>query len=223
MYDESITLHSSGDSVMAASTLFHGDFSIGALVTNPNMSLWEPVTEKMPKNSKTVLYKRQYDKALGVKLADNHGNVGATAYVMPDIEDVVVIENDYFPRKVIVTFSDGTTEKATVDNYDIFAIDQGISVCVAKKLLSNIVGSEHGSSVYNKIIDRGLKVLRNKTKERETKKHHEAMLKEKREKLIEKKRQKRIKRENAEREKQIEIQKEAYLRAMREYNTRSAY
>lgn len=82
--------------------------------------------------------------------------------------------------------------------------------------------ASNGSSLYNKIINRGVKVYKRSVKMAEKKAAEESAKKEKYKKLVAKKQAKRMKREAAEREHQIEIQKEAYLRAMHEFHTRSA-
>lgn len=136
------------------------------------------------------------------------GFASKTVAIMPDIIDVHISEN----KVVIVTFADGTTEKALLSKNDVFSLEQGISICITKKILQDKCGA--GSSMYNKIIKRALNVI--KSKEAKSK----AILEEKkkREQAEHKAREKRAKQEKAKRERQIEIQKEAYLRAMREYN-----
>lgn len=130
-------------------------------------------------------------------------------YVMPDIIDVSVV-ND---RVVFVTFTDGTKERAVLTADDQFSLEQGISICVTKKLLS-MKTDNNGSSVYNKIIKEGLKVVEDKKKKAEAEKQ-EKQVKNNRIKKLE---AKKARKANAAREAQIEIQKEAYLRAMREFN-----
>lgn len=178
--------------------------------------------EKMPNKAKTVLHTNNSNDLLCVKIADDNGNVARDTLIMRDISDVSVIENNGEKKVVIVYFTDGTKEKAVLCDDDTFTLEQGISVCIAKKLLSNKLGSKYGSSIYNKIIDRAVKIYNKSQKEAQKKESEEAAKKEKYRKLIAKKQAKRVKRMEEERERQIEIQKEAYLRAMRECNTRSA-
>ena len=75
-------------------------------------------------------------------------------YIMPDIADVRVYDNT-----VVVIFADKTKTSAVLDSVDTFTVEQGISVCVTKKLLG-----EEGSSIYNKLINRGLKVIKKNKK-----------------------------------------------------------
>lgn len=144
-----------------------------------------------------------------------NGFVSKTVSVMPDIVNVRIGGNEV-NKVVFVDFADRTTEKAILSEDDIFSLEQGISICITKKLLND--KCDAGGSMYNKIIQRALKVFNAKTKEdiaKATKKENEE---KKFAKIKAKKEARRIKREEAEREHQIEIQKEAYLRAMREYN-----
>lgn len=93
---------------------------------------------------------RMYETLTGVHILTQDGKVKT---VMPAIVKVKPINN----RVVIVEFADGTQEKAVLAKEDTFSLEQGISICITKKLLSNIVGSSNGSSVYNKLIDYALK------------------------------------------------------------------
>ena len=177
--------------------------------------------EKMPNKAKTVLHAKNNDW-LYVKIADENGNVASDKWIMRDITDVSIIESNGEKKVVVVSFTDGKKEKAVLCDDDTFTLEQGISVCIAKRLLSDKVGTKYGSSIYNKIIDRAVKIYTKAQREEQKKIAEESARKEKYKKLVAKKQAKRMKREAAERENQIEIQKEAYLRAMHEFHTRSA-
>lgn len=133
--------------------------------------------------------------------------------LMSAIEDVQFL-ND---RVIMVKFSDGTTEKAVLDESDTFSVEQGIAICLTKKLLSTLTRS-NGGSVYNKLVEYGVKTYE------AIEAHKAKVAKEKTEKAAKAKRdaekaQRKKERKAAEqREADIEIQKEAYLRAMRELN-----
>lgn len=78
--------------------------------------------------------------------------------IMPDIKDVKVIPNNDTPKVVMVYFADGTVEKAVLDSSDTYSLEQGISICITKKVLGGgYAGS--GSSIYNKVIARAMKVM----------------------------------------------------------------
>ena len=121
--------------------------------------------------------------------------------LIPDIKDVTVHQN----RIVIVEFVDGTTEKAVLHPSDQFSVEQGISICITKRLVG-------GSSIYNKLIDRAVKVMINNDAER-TKK---AKAEDERKEYNKRRNERKARRKSERREEQIELQKEAYVRALRE-------
>lgn len=119
--------------------------------------------------------------------------------IMPDIKDVIVYDNT-----VLVTFADGTKTVAVLDDEDAFNLEQGISICITKKLLG-----QDGSSVYNKLIKRALKVKKQNEKavEQAEKAKKEAR---KRQEIA---RIRHEKKQLKKREKEIETYKEAIIRA----------
>lgn len=170
----------------------------------------------VPDGAKTIL--RVYN---GNIVADvcNDNKVTRSNVLMPDIVDVSIVEANGVKKVVFVKFADGTVQKSVLSDDDTFSLEQGISICVTKKLFDMRTGN--GSSLYNKIISRGLKVYGNTQKEKAKQLADAAEKKAKADKIVAKKRAKRLKREATAREAQIEIQKEAYLRAMRENNSTS--
>lgn len=138
------------------------------------------------------------------------GSFGQTREVIPRITDV----KTYDDKVVKVLFADGTYEKAVLSENDTFSLEQGVSICLTKKLLSKIVGSDFSGSVYNKIVDYALGVYGDKVKAakeaKEKAEKEKAAAKEKAEKI----KAIRAKRKAQLREEQIEIQAEAYRRAM---------
>lgn len=133
--------------------------------------------------------------------------------LMSAIEDVQVL-ND---RVIMVKFSDGTTEKAVLDESDTFSVEQGIAICLTKKLLSTLTRG-NGGSVYNKLVEYGVKTYETieARKAEVVKENAEKAAKAKR--TAEKAQRKKERKAAEQREADIEIQKEAYLRAMRELN-----
>lgn len=134
-----------------------------------------------------------------------------TDAVIPEIEDVQSI-ND---KVVIVKFADGTSEKAVLSENDTFSLEQGVSICITKKILNKVLKGASGTSAYNKLVNYGLKVYDKKQKEIK-----EAIVAKKAEKDAEQKKIDRIRKKRAKhkaklREEQIEIQAEAYRRAMK--------
>lgn len=131
------------------------------------------------------------------------GKLLSTKVIMSDIRDIQVYNN-----VVVMTFADGTKTKAVLDSEDVFNIEQGLSICIIKKLLG-----EEGHSIYNKLIRYALKVMKRKKVETEKAKQKHEELKRKAALAQAKHERKKCKKK----EEQIEIQKEAYLRAMKEY------
>ena len=124
-----------------------------------------------------------------------------TRTLMPDIADVEVVQ-----RTVIVRFMDGTRTKATLDTEDAFSLEQGISICLTKKLLG-----KDGSSIYNKLIERALKIKKKNEDARFKAKLEEEEVKRRKAKY----QAQREKRKQRRREEAIAIQAEAYARALR--------
>lgn len=191
-----------------------------SICTNRGLGFVQPIASSIIDD----MAKKAVDFANGAKnvVRFSDGNVIVTypdtsnciriTSVMPNIIDVKTISN-----VVIVSFADGTSEKAVLSPDDVYSLEYGISICVTKKLFSDKFDG-NGSSIYNKIVHHGMKVYENNRKQAEKNTREAQRIKEKVEKLAKKKSEKKAKREAAERERLVEIQKEAYLRAMREFN-----
>lgn len=149
---------------------------------------------------KTMLTRDDHDGKLVAKFYKD-GFLQSTKKLIPDIKDVRIYNN----CAIVVEFMDGTTEKAVVHQCDEFSVEQGISICITKKLVG-------GSSIYNKLIDRAIKVMLKNDGE----KTERAIAEEKRKEHKKRKDEKRARREAARREKNINEQKEAYIRAWKE-------
>lgn len=181
-------------------------------------SLSAPTT--MSKETNTYLY--TYNKFLWgsdatrktIRIATyRDGYIRNDVELMSAIEDVQVL-ND---KVVMVKFTDGITEKAVINKDDTFSVEQGIAICLTKKLLSTLTGG-NGSSVYNKLIEHGVKTYNaiEAQKAETAKKNTENAVNAKH--YAEREKRKKERRAAKQREADIEIQKEAYLRAMRELN-----
>lgn len=120
--------------------------------------------------------------------------------VMPDIKNIRV-----HGKTVMVYFADNTHTVAVLNSGDEFSLEQGISICITKKLLG-----KDGGSIYNKLIRRALKVMdQNEKAERDAAEKKEAA-KNRKQAAADKRDKKKAKK----REEQIEIQKEAFVRAL---------
>ena len=58
------------------------------------------------------------------------GYYEAETFAMSDIKGV-----KEYDGAVVVTFADGTKTKAVLDDEDFYSLEQGISICITKKLL----------------------------------------------------------------------------------------
>lgn len=176
--------------------------------------------QKMPKETKSYVYT---DKEKLKVSKYECGDRIADLTIMPEIKNIKIFDG----KAIAVTFSDGETEKASIKGDDVFTIEQGLSICITKKLLDMICFG-NGSSIYNKVIDYACKFYATQEINRKEKEAKEECIKNKAQKRVIKEEKRRAKRqaeqeaaEAARREEEIEIQKEAYLRAMREFNNTS--
>lgn len=130
--------------------------------------------------------------------------------LLPDISDVKVISK----KVVVVKFADNTEEKAVLDSADTYSLEQGISICITKKLLGR--NTPFGGSLYNKIIKRAMDVMEENEKAAKFVAEQEKAANAKAEKVAAKKKAHAMKIAALKKEDEIEMHKEAYLRAMRE-------
>ena len=137
-------------------------FDIGKFFNSP---------ETMPVETKSFVY-----SAIGYIRAAiyENGRRIDDKYIMPDIIDVSVMGD----KVVSVTFADGTREKAVLAADDKFSFEQGVSICITKKMLS-MQTNGNGSSAYNKLINHCLKLYENNRKAEEKAKADEQAAKEK--------------------------------------------
>ena len=140
-------------------------------------------------------------------------SIKASNTIVPDIESIEVIKD----RVIKVHFSDNTVEKAVLKGEDVYSYEYGVTICLMKKILSNMTGG-NGGSVYNKLVTYAIDqekaraewVAEQKQKEKEAKaaaKAYEDRIKAS-----------RIRADQRDKEREIEIHKEAYLRAMKEFS-----
>lgn len=172
------------------------------------------VPMNMPKEALTYLYEKLGDLKVGVY---RNGKLVKIHQIIPAVKDVKVIGDSV----VIMYFADGTTEKAVLNKEDTFSLEQGISICLTKKMLS-MISEDSGSSVYNKLVEHCLNVYKNNRQAEQDETQKKIADKEAAKKFKEKLDRKKARKAAEKREAQIEIQKEAYLRAMKEYNGTSA-
>lgn len=77
---------------------------------------------------------------------------GRWTEIMPAIKDVKIVKD----KVVIVFFVDGTQEKAVCAEGDTFSVENGISICLMKKLLNDMCGCS-GAGIYNNLVRHAMK------------------------------------------------------------------
>lgn len=85
----------------------------------------------------------------------------------------------YNNKVVVVKFDDGTDEKATCCENDVFDLERGVEVCIMKHIM--------GTKEYNKVIKDAMKQIGAVDKAKKEKKQQEEMLAKKRENARKKK------------------------------------
>lgn len=95
--------------------------------------------------------------------------------VDPEVADVSTV-ND---KVTIVTFTDGTQEKAICREGDTFSIETGVTICIMKRMLWLMFeefGNKSGTNLYNNMLREALKkkdafkIEKEKAKEKEKRK-----------------------------------------------------
>lgn len=131
---------------------------------HPHYYLKSPTT--MPKETNTYLYvneqavygsdvPRKSVRVATYKDSNRRGDVE----LMSAIEDVQVLNN----RVIMVKFADGTTEKAVLDESDTFSIEQGIAICMTKKLLTTLTRGNGGSVRSTVILTQMKPIMKHKS------------------------------------------------------------
>ena len=140
-------------------------------------------------------------------------------YIMPEISDVRHIINKDDVIGVEIKFADNTKQKAICSPNDTFNLEQGISICLFKKILedglitSNPLCKGRGTSIYNKLVNHAIKVMEKRIKAEEKAKKEEAEKKEKEQRFIEKKRRAEERKAKRESEQRINEMAEAIRRS----------
>lgn len=90
--------------------------------------------------------------------------VSPVKYALP-ICDVKVYPDEKTgeDKVVVVSFFDGTQERAVCDEQDTFSLEQGITICLMKYILSAITGG-NGTREYGKAIRSAIKLYHNNRK-----------------------------------------------------------
>ena len=119
------------------------------------------------------------------------------------IVDYKIINNTV----VIVTFSDGTTEKAVCDENDTFDFEKAIEICVCKKKFG-------GTKEYNNAIKKALKQVHSIDDKKKKEAEEQERIAHRKARYAERQAKKKAKR----RQEQVNIQSEAFFKAMVMYD-----
>ncbi len=138
---------------------------------------------------------------VGYKLED--GTVVQNKKIMPDIVNVQN-PND---TTVFVEFADGTKEVAHCNEGDVFSLETGVLICIAKKMFSEF---GKGSNIYNKVIKYAMTKLDAKKKAKVEEKKKEKEDKE----LAHRTKQAKRNFENRRRRARIDEMTEAFMNAL---------
>jgi len=132
--------------------------------------------------------------------------------IMSDIKSIKVYNDKHGNQKsMTMAFNNGVSVTASVDDMDVFSMDQGITICLLKYML-NRASEGCETSIYNKLVKHANRVYENGVREEEAAKEEAKRLEAKHKKLAAKKQRRKAKK----REYEIELRKEAYIRAMNE-------
>lgn len=137
-------------------------------------------------------------------------------YLMPEFSDVRIIRNkEGFSIGVEIDFADGTKQKAICMPDDTFNLEQGITICLFKKMLTYgcHIEEQYVTGVYNKLVKHAIKIRNRRIKaEEEAKKvEEEAKLQERR--FQEKRRKAKIRQAKRKSERRINELAEAIRRS----------
>ena len=186
-------------------------------IENPNKeSEGKEVTEtkKQPRMFYNVLpYNNKF------KIIKYGESVKNSVYIMPEISDVRHIINKGEVIGVEIKFADNTKQKAICSPNDTFNLEQGITICLFKKILEgglvavNSLCKGRGTSIYNKLVNHAIKVMERRIKAEEKAKKEEAKKKEKEQRFIEKKRRADERKAKRESEQRINEMAEAIRRS----------
>lgn len=174
-------------------------------------------TEKVSAETKTVLETKDGNYTCRVY---NDGRYVGSRKIMPSIRFVEILgETDDNPRCVKVYFEDGSFERAVTSQNDTFNLEQGITICVTKKLLS-MVSNGNGNAVFNKIVKDGMDVVAHEFAQIELAKREASENEERYQRLAAKKQRKAERRAELERQKQ-EQEREEYIQTQVEIQVRA--
>ena len=184
--------------------------------TYPPSKFWEPLPvpdlcmEKLGMEKDISNKEKENDGMKKTVVTKPTGKPAEPTFKYEDTYGIAKVEvfND---RAVKMTFDDGTYVSAVCAKNDVFNLDVGITICLAKRMMRGRHGdAKSGTKNYNNAIKLIHKMMDMQQKAKEEEAEKKKALREKRAKLLAKIEAKK----RAHREELIAIQEEAYLRAM---------
>ena len=210
------------ENTMSTSTTYTYGTSTGyypSYSMNTNVTAQDSGMETVDEIYEKLIQKIECNKTeKEMKNETNKPKSGIPYKILPEITDVQIINN----KVVILTFADGTTEKAVTDESDEFVFETGISICLMKKILSYFNGGR-GTAAYNNLIEAVEKVY---IKKQEAEREAERKAKEEKEAKQRRAAKAKAKREakaRCEQNRRINEQAEAYRRAFELMAQKKAY
>lgn len=186
-------------------------------IENPNKESEDKEVTETKKQPRMFYNVNTYGKQFrSIKYGESVKN---SIYIMPEISDVRHIINKDNVIGVEIKFADNTKQKAICSPNDVFNLEQGISICLFKKILEDglvavdSICKSRGTSIYNKLVNHALKVMERRIKAEEKAKKEEAKKKEQEQRFIEKKRRADARRAKRESEQRINEMAEAIRRS----------
>ena len=137
-------------------------------------------------------------------------------YLMPEFSDVRIIrDKEGFSIGVGIDFTDGTKQKAICMPDDTFNLEQGITICLFKKMLTGgcYIEEQYVTGVYNKLVKLAIKIRNRRIKAEEEAKKAEEEAKLQEQRFQEKRRKAKIRQAKRKYERRINELAEAIRRS----------
>lgn len=137
-------------------------------------------------------------------------------YLMPEFSDVRIIrDKEGYSIGVEIDFADGTKQKAICMPDDTFNLEQGITICLFKKMLTYgcHIEEQYVTGVYNKLIKHAIKIRNKRIKAEEEAKKAEEEAKLQEQRFQEKRRKAKIRQAKRKSERRINELAEAIRRS----------
>ena len=137
-------------------------------------------------------------------------------YLMPEFSDVRIIrDKEGSSIGVEIDFADGTKQKAICMPDDTFNLEQGITICLFKKMLTYgcHIEEQYVTGVYNKLVKHAIKIRNRRIKAEEEAKKAEEEAKLQEQRFQEKRRKAKIRQAKRKSERRINELAEAIRRS----------